>query len=98
MMFLYNRNGALQAFLAQAFDQPIPYGDPCPWAVAQLFNSRDPEAGRAIERIVARACDDFSLPILGWREVPCQEAILGELACATRRQSQKGLSASSERR
>src|ERR671923_922206 len=91
MMFLYNRNGALQAFLAQAFDQPIPYGDPCPWAVAQLFNSRDPEAGRTIERIVARACDDFSLPILGWRGVPRQEAILGELACETMPQIQQVL-------
>src|SRR5919106_6349615 len=42
MMFLYNRHGALQAFLAQAFDQRIPYGDPCPWGVAQVFNSQDP--------------------------------------------------------
>src|SRR5262245_9609968 len=56
MMFLYNRHGALQAFLAQAFEQRIPYGDPCPWAVAQVFNSQDPERAESARRIVERAC------------------------------------------
>ena len=83
MMFLYNRHGALQAFLAQAFDQRIPYGDPCPWGVAQVFNSRDPERAEIARRIVERACDDFNLTILGWRDVPCREDILGDMARET---------------
>jgi len=83
MMFLYNRHGALQAFLAQAFDQRIPYGDPCPWGVAQVFNSQDPERAEIARRIVERACDDFNLTILGWRDVPCREDILGEMARET---------------
>jgi glutamate synthase domain-containing protein 2/glutamate synthase domain-containing protein 1/glutamate synthase domain-containing protein 3 len=83
MMFLYNRHGALQAFLAQVFDQSMPYGDPCPWAVAQLFNSQDPERARTMQRIVERACDDFNLSVVGWRDVPCHEEILGELARET---------------
>jgi glutamate synthase domain-containing protein 2/glutamate synthase domain-containing protein 1/glutamate synthase domain-containing protein 3 len=83
MMFLYNRNGALQGFLSQVFDQPIPYGDPCPWAVAQFFNSPDPERAETMQRIVERACDEYSLIILGWRDVPCREDILGHLARET---------------
>ena len=47
------------------------------YGVGHLFMPRDPEGFRIVEEIVAKAIADEGLHLLGWREVPVDNADLG---------------------
>jgi glutamate synthase (NADPH) large chain len=53
------------------------------YGVGHLFMPRDPEGFRIVEEIVAKAIADEGLHLLGWREVPVDNADLGESVKAT---------------
>ncbi|HEX2553594.1 MAG TPA: glutamate synthase large subunit [Microvirga sp.] len=53
------------------------------YGVGHLFMPQDPEGFRLVEEIVAKAIHDEGLQLLGWREVPVDNADLGESVKAT---------------
>ena len=52
------------------------------YGVGMAFLPRDPESRADCEAIIATACHDEGLRLLGWREVPVHPAVLGPTAVA----------------
>ncbi|MZI88818.1 glutamate synthase large subunit [Dickeya dianthicola] len=53
------------------------------YAVGMLFLSRDEEKARATRRIVEEELQNETLSVLGWREVPTNPDVLGEIALSS---------------
>ncbi len=53
------------------------------YGVGMIFLSQDPVRAEAAKRIVEEELENESLSILGWREVPVDTSVLGELAVET---------------
>ncbi len=50
------------------------------YAVGMLFLNKDPELAAAARRIVEEELQRETLSIVGWRDVPTNEGVLGEIA------------------
>lgn len=53
------------------------------YAVGMLFLSRDAEQARDAQRIVEEELQNETLSIVGWREVPVNQEVLGEIALSS---------------
>ncbi|WKS80711.1 glutamate synthase large subunit [Edwardsiella tarda] len=53
------------------------------YAVGMLFLSRDAEQARDAQRIVEEELQNETLSIVGWREVPVSQEVLGEIALSS---------------
>ncbi|AOV97926.1 glutamate synthase large subunit [Edwardsiella hoshinae] len=53
------------------------------YAVGMLFLSRDNEQARDAQRIVEEELQNETLSIVGWREVPVNQEVLGEIALSS---------------
>ncbi|MGY0160104.1 glutamate synthase large subunit [Edwardsiella tarda] len=53
------------------------------YAVGMLFLSRDAEQARDAQRIVEEELQNETLSIVGWREVPVNQDVLGEIALSS---------------
>ncbi|WP_438334040.1 glutamate synthase large subunit [Edwardsiella tarda] len=53
------------------------------YAVGMLFLSRDTEQARDAQRIVEEELQNETLSIVGWREVPVNQEVLGEIALSS---------------
>ncbi|NLF30898.1 MAG: glutamate synthase large subunit, partial [Planctomycetes bacterium] len=70
-----------QAFLAEEFSHlDIALPDAEAWGAGMVFLPADERARRACTEAVAQAAAHYGLAVLGWREVPCDNACLGDLA------------------
>jgi len=54
------------------------------YAVGQLFLPADPEARAACERIIEEVVREEGQVVIGWRDVPVDDAVLGSIASAVR--------------
>ncbi len=50
------------------------------YAAGMLFLPRDESIRSRVEDLIVKACADENVTILGWREVPVDESVLGEIA------------------
>lgn len=53
------------------------------YAVGMLFLNKDPELAKAARRIVEEELQLETLSIVGWRDVPTNEGVLGEIALSS---------------
>lgn len=53
------------------------------YAIGMLFLSRDAEQARDAQRIVEEELQNETLSIVGWREVPVNQEVLGEIALSS---------------
>ena len=53
------------------------------YAVGMLFLNKDPELAAAARRIVEEELQRETLSIVGWRDVPTNEGVLGEIALSS---------------
>lgn len=53
------------------------------YAVGMLFLNKDPEKASASRRIVEEELQRETLSIVGWRDVPTNEGVLGEIALSS---------------
>lgn len=53
------------------------------YAVGMLFLNKDPELAKAARRIVEEELQRETLSIVGWRDVPTNEGVLGEIALSS---------------
>lgn len=53
------------------------------YAVGMLFLNKDPELAATARRIVEEELQRETLSIVGWREVPTNEGVLGEIALSS---------------
>lgn len=53
------------------------------YAVGMIFLNREPELAQAARRIVEEELQQETLSIVGWREVPTNEQVLGEIALSS---------------
>ena len=53
------------------------------YAVGMLFLNKDPELAAAARRIVEEELQRETLSIVGWRDVPRNEGVLGEIALSS---------------
>lgn len=57
--------------------------DSCPQpGVGMIFLPRDEERRNSIKKVIEDVCSENELGFLGWREVPVDKSVLGELALA----------------
>ena len=53
------------------------------YAVGMIFLNKDPELAAASRRIVEEELQQETLSIVGWRDVPTNEGVLGEIALSS---------------
>ena len=60
----------------------VKLGHPGQYGLAMVFGPRDRPLRQRCEAIFAAAVGQYGLRVLGWRDVPCDNSVLGELALA----------------
>src|SRR6056297_2838935 len=72
-----------QSFMRAIAEESLGVSLPAAFAVGQVFLSGDPARAEAARNATQRVIEDQGLAVVGWREVPTDSSVCGEIALAS---------------